>query len=146
MTGRPNHANDQGDLHMTKRRSIEIDGVSHGATPIPMGARVGNMIFTSGVAGKDPATGKLAAGAQAQARHAFENLAAVLEQAGAALDDVGSITALVAHESVRAVLNEAWLERFPDPRNRPARHTSVQDLRGGMLVQLQAIAVVDISN
>jgi predicted dehydrogenase len=40
-------------------RSIEVEGVSHGAAPIPMGARVGNMIFSSGIMGKDPATDKL---------------------------------------------------------------------------------------
>ena len=127
---------------MTSKRSIDIDGVSHGKTPIPMGAKVGNTIFTSGVAGKDPATNKLADGAEAQAYHAFQNLKAVLEKAGGTFKDIGLMTALVADESVRDALNKAWIEHFPDPADRPARHTSVQDLRGGMLIQLQAIAVV----
>ena len=41
-----------------KGRSIHVDGVQHGA-PIPMGARVGNMIFSSGIIGADPSTGKI---------------------------------------------------------------------------------------
>lgn len=135
--------NDQKDSSMkNSKRSIEIDGVSHGSTPIPMAAKVGNTVFTSGVAGKDPATNKLVDGAEAQARQAFANLRAVLEKAGGSLDDVGLVTVLVADESVRAALNKAWLECFPDPDDRPARHTSVQSLRGEMLVQLQAIAVI----
>jgi len=124
------------------RRSIEIDGVTHGATPIPMGARVGNTIFTSGVSGKNPATNKLAEGAEQQVRHAFSNLKAVLEKAGGTMGDVGLLTVLVADETVRGAINETWLEYFPDPDDRPARHTSVHDLRNGMLVQLQAIAVI----
>ena len=123
-------------------RSIEIEGVNHGATPIPMGAKVGNTIFTSGIAGKDPATNKLAEGAEAQARHAFSNLKTVLEKGGASMADVGLLTVLVADESVRKAINAVWLEYFPDPEDRPARHTSVQDLRSGMLLQLQAIAVI----
>lgn len=31
-----------------KRRSIHVEGVQHGA-PIPMGAKVGNMLFSSGI-------------------------------------------------------------------------------------------------
>lgn len=123
-------------------RSIEIDGVNHGNTPIPMGARVGNTIFTSGIAGKDPATNTLAQGAQQQVRHAFSNLKAVLEKAGGSMAHIGLLTVLVADESVRSAINETWLEYFPDPADRPARHTSVHDLRSGMLIQLQAIAVI----
>ncbi|MDX3906364.1 MAG: RidA family protein [Pigmentiphaga sp.] len=126
----------------TAGRSLEIDGVSHGSTPIPMGAKVGNTIFTSGIAGKLPATNKLAEGAEAQAYQAFENLEALLEKGGATMRDVGVINVAVADESVRDALNKAWLKHFPDEADRPARHTSVQPLRGGMLLQLQAIAVV----
>ena len=125
-----------------RRRSVEIDGVSHGNTPIPMGAKVGNTLFTSGVAGKDPATNKLADGAEAQTHHAFANLQALLEKAGGSMNDVGLLTVLVADETVRDALNKAWLDYFPDPDDRPARHTSVQALRSGMLIQLQAIAVI----
>jgi 2-iminobutanoate/2-iminopropanoate deaminase len=107
-----------------------------------MGARVGNTIFTSGVAGKLPATNKLVDGAEAQAYQAFENLKTVLANGGATLAHVGLISALVADEAARDALNKAWVDAFPDANDRPARHTTVQPLRGGMLVQIQAIAVV----
>jgi 2-iminobutanoate/2-iminopropanoate deaminase len=126
----------------TSKRSLEIDGLNHGAMPIPMGARVGNTIFTSAISGRLPATNKLAEGAEAQARQAFANLAALLEKGGADMSAVGLVNVLVADESFRDAVNKAWLAHFPDPEDRPARHTSVQALRNGMLVQLQAIAVI----
>ena len=94
-------------MNTRRPRSIEVEGVAHGAAPIPMGARVGNILYSSGIAGVDPATGKLAEGAAAQAACAFRNL-----------------------------------KCFPDPHDRPARHTLNYDLQHGMLLQLEAVAVV----
>ena len=58
----------------SKKRSLEIKGVSHGSAPIPMGARVGNMIFSSGIMGKDPATDSLPAHSGQQAKFSFQNI------------------------------------------------------------------------
>ena len=123
-------------------RSIEVEGVTHGAAPIPMGARVGNMIFSSGIMGKDPATDKLPEDGPAQARFMFQNLRALLRNGGATLEDVAHVTAFVKNNDQRAALNEEWLKCFPDPHDRPARHTQVADLQGGMLMQIEVIAVV----
>ncbi|WP_236581450.1 RidA family protein [Hydrogenophaga sp. BPS33] len=129
-------------MSMRRPRSLDVEGLGHGSAPIPMGARVGNMIFTSGIAGKDPRTGKLAEGATAQAFHAFENLRQLLENGGATMADVGQVTVLTVDESLRDAVNAEWLRHFPDPHDRPARHTTVQALRGGALLQLMAIAAV----
>jgi 2-iminobutanoate/2-iminopropanoate deaminase len=129
---------------MTARRprSLEVPGVTHGKVPIPMGARVGNMIFSSGIAGKDPATDQVPADPAEQARFAFQNLRTLLANGGATLQDVGRVTVFVKDESVREAINVEWVKCFPDPHDRPARHTLVHDLRGGMLLQLEVIAVV----
>jgi 2-iminobutanoate/2-iminopropanoate deaminase len=129
---------------MTARRprSIEVPGVNHGSVPIPMGARVGNMLFSSGIAGKDPATNKVPPEAAEQARFAFQNLRTLLENGGATLEDVGHVTVFVKDESVRDAINAEWIKCFPDPHDRPARHTLVHELRGGVLLQLEIIAVV----
>ena len=124
------------------RRSLEIQGVTHGAAPIPMGARVGNMIFSSGIMGKDPSTDKLPADAASQARFMFQNLRTLLAEGGATLGDVGHVTAFVKDNEQRAALNAEWLRCFPDPHDRPARHTQVADLQGAMLMQIQVVAVV----
>jgi len=101
------------------------------------------MIFSSGIAGKDPATNKLPPDAINQARFAFANLRSLLENGGATLGDVGHLTIFVKDASVRDAINAEWIKCFPDPHDRPARHTLVYDLQGGMLLQLEAIAVVN---
>lgn len=125
-----------------KKRSLEVPGVSHGGAPIPMGARVGNMIFSSGIMGKDPATDQLPADGTQQARFAFQNMKALLAAGGATLDHLARITVFIKDESIRAAINEEWIKCFPDPHDRPARHTLIYDLRGGMLLQLEIIAVL----
>lgn len=123
-------------------RSLEVPGVSHGTAPIPMGARVGNVIYSSGIMGKDPATDTLSSDVAAQARFAFQNMQALLEAGGASLADVVRMTVYIKDDSARPAVNEQWLQCFPDPHDRPARHTLVYNLPAGMLVQLEIVAVV----
>lgn len=125
------------------RRSIEVEGVGHGAAPIPMGARVGNVLYSSGIPGVDPQTGKLAEGAAAQAACAFRNMQTLLTNGGATLADVVRMTVYVKDPSAREPVNAEWLRCFPDPHDRPARHTLNYDLQHGMLLQLEVVAVID---
>ncbi|HMN81693.1 MAG TPA: RidA family protein, partial [Burkholderiaceae bacterium] len=121
-------------------------GASHGNTPIPTGTRVGNMLFSSGIMGADPATGKLPADVSEQVRHAFAHLDSLLAMAGATHGDVGHMTVFLTDTAHREHVNREWLARFPDPHDRPARHTLVKDLAGGMLVQLEIVAVVRVTS
>lgn len=128
-----------------KGRSLEVPGISHGNAPIPMGARVGNMIFSSGIMGRDPRTDTLPEDVALQVKFAFENVVALLEAGGASLDALARMTVFIKDDSARAAVNEQWLKYFPDPHDRPARHTVVHNLPGGMLVQLEIVAVVSPS-
>jgi 2-iminobutanoate/2-iminopropanoate deaminase len=130
-------------MNSTRKRSIEVAGVSHGAAPIPMGARVGNTLYSSGIPGIDPTTGKLAPDAASQARFAFEHARALLAGGGARLEDVVRMTVYLKDNGAREHVNAEWLKCFPDPHDRPARHTLIYDLQGGMLLQLELIAIVD---
>lgn len=123
-------------------RSLHVPGVTHGKTPIPMGARVGNILYSSAIMGKDPATDTLASDADGQARYAFENLRSLLAEGGASTDDIVRVTVFVKDGSMREHVNKYWLEMFPDPDDRPSRHTQTLDLQGGMLVQLEVVAVI----
>lgn len=125
-----------------KPRSIEVPGVTHGSAPIPMGARVGNTLYSSGIMGKDPATDKLPEDAASQARFLFQNMRTFLEVGGATLDDVVRMTVYLKDDSLRDVLNAEWLAAFPDPHDRPARHVHIHPLRGGMQIQIEIVAVV----
>ncbi len=97
------------------------------------------IVFTSGQLGFDPATGKLVAGVEAQARQAFTNLKNVLEASGASLEDVVKTTVFVADLADFAKVNAIYQEFFGP--NFPARScVQVAALPGGGLVECECIA------
>lgn len=122
-------------------RSIDVPGASHKA-PIPAAARVGPMLCTSAISGKDPATGELPPDVEKQAHNAFLNLRNVLAVGGASLAQVVKFDVTLNHEAVRPALNSEWLAAFPDPADRPARHITVHDLQHGMHLQIEVIAFI----
>jgi len=127
---------------MGRRKTFQIQGVHH-AAPIPFGARVGNVIYSSAIQGIDADTGKLPDDVAEQARHCFKNLRSFLEVAGATPDDIVRMTCLLKDLGDREALNAQWLEMFPDENDRPARHTSSYDPPGGMKIQIEVVAVLE---
>ncbi|WP_345771628.1 RidA family protein [Geodermatophilus sabuli] len=126
---------------MTGRRSIEVEGLHHSA-PIPMAARVGPLLVSSGISGQDPATGEVPADVADQVRLVFANLGRVLAAGGAGAGDVAKLTFFVRDRAVRAAIDPHWLEMFPDADSRPARHTLTADLPPVFDVQCEVIAYV----
>ena len=123
-----------------RQHSIEVENIGH-AAPIPVATKVGNVLATSAIGGRDQKTGKLAPDGDGQARFAFENLKTILAKGGMGLGDVVKITCFVTDDALRDSINKYWLECFPDEHKRPARHTLVLPLRGGVLLQIDALAV-----
>jgi 2-iminobutanoate/2-iminopropanoate deaminase len=102
--------------------------------------RAAGLIFVSGTAPVDPATGALAGSTiQEQTAQCLRNIAAILEAAGSSLDQVVSATVVLANESDFAGMNEEWLRWFPvDP---PARQGAELPVRvEGLLISIAAIA------
>ena len=129
---------------MPSRRSIEVEGFSHGAQPIPAASRVGNIVMTGGVYGLDPKTGKIPDDLDKQAELMFFNLSRIMEAAGTSLDRIVKITVFVKVPEGRQAVNKHWQVAFPDQASRPARQTLHNDhLAGNMLVQCEATAVVE---
>jgi 2-iminobutanoate/2-iminopropanoate deaminase len=126
---------------MAKRRSIHIKGMEHGA-PIPNGAALGNIIFSSAISGKDAATGVLSSDPDEQAAAMFRNLRLFMENAGGSPADIGHMTVFLKDERYRESVNKAWLKMFPDEHGRPARHAIKAELRGEILFQIEVIAVL----
>jgi len=125
------------------RKSIVIPGFAHGQQPIPAASRVGNIVMTGGVHGIDPDTGKMAEGAENQARCTFVQLGRILAAAGASFDDVVKMTFFVASPEARAAINPEWIKAFPDADARPARHTINYDqLPAGAVLQCDCFAVI----
>ncbi|MET8878439.1 RidA family protein [Nocardia sp. NPDC004278] len=124
-----------------QRVSIHVDGLEHGTLPIPAASRIGSLIATGGVRGVDPATGQMPDDAAAQVRLMFDNLVRIVEAAGGGAGSILKVDVRVVERSVREHLDAVWVEHFPDPASRPARHMQVATLAPGMQVQCEALAV-----
>ena len=110
--------------------------------PYSQAIRVGNLVFTAGQPGIDPASGVVVGDTfEAQARQALANLAAVLEDAGSRLARVVKVTCFVADAAAFPTLNALFAEFFPD--GPPVRSTPIVQLPRGLLFSIDAIAVVD---
>lgn len=127
---------------MSKRRSFEVSGLEH-VHPIPNASRIGPLLMTGGIYGKDPATGKLAPDAAGQCKLMFENIRRVLAAGGAKPEDVIKMHVWMKNKDDRVYLNPEWLAMFPDADSRPTRHTFLDtDQPYGALVSCEVIAVI----
>ncbi|HXI20684.1 MAG TPA: Rid family hydrolase [Gemmatimonadales bacterium] len=102
--------------------------------------KAAGLIFVSGTAPADPATGKLVGTTiQEQTRQCLTNVAAILEAAGSSLDKIASATVILADEEEFPGMNEEWLRWFPkDP---PARQGAKLPVRvPGLKVSIAVIA------
>jgi 2-iminobutanoate/2-iminopropanoate deaminase len=127
---------------MEKRRSINVPGASH-VNPIPSASRRGPFLVTGAISGTDPATGKVPEELDAQCRAMFANVRRVMEAAGGGPDDIVKMTVWISDRGLRPILNKHWVEMFPDPDSRPARHTmTAQDLVAPMQIQCDIMAVL----
>jgi 2-iminobutanoate/2-iminopropanoate deaminase len=124
-----------------KRRNFEIPGVGH-HDPIPMGASLGSVFFSSGVGGYDPQSGKQAEALERQADLAFQNLATLMKQAGSSLDSIAHLTILLRDYNTQPAVMKKLCEAFPDKDRRPAVHAMALGLPGNNLVQLHCIGVL----
>jgi len=125
-----------------KRRSIEAPGVKH-VNPIPAACRRGPFVVSGAIGGADPQTGKMPDDLDAQCRQMFDNVRRLIEAAGGTPDDIIKMTVWIADRALRPTLNKYWVEMFPDPHSRPARHTVASgDLVPPMQIQCDLLAVI----
>ncbi len=120
---------------------ISTDNAPTPTGPFNQGIRVGNLVFTSGQAGRNRDTG-LMGDIGEQADWALRNIEGILAEAGATMADVVKATIYVKEGTKTGPLNEVWKERFPEPRP-PRSAVFVSHLKNPeMLVEIEAIAVV----
>ena len=125
------------------RQPLEIPGLSH-RDPLPMGAKAGNMVYSSVIGGQDPKTNKQVAGTEQQMDQAFQNMRALVEQAGGTTEDIGLVWVFLRDKADQPAMIDAWLKMFPHDGDRPARKTIMYDELKGRetLVQLQFTAAL----
>ena len=125
-----------------KREAIEIPGVSHGA-PIPMGAKIGNIVFSSAIMGKSAENNELPLEAEPQISCLFQNIQSFMESAGGSSENIIRMSVYLKDNSYRELFNKEWLKMFPNEENRPARHISINEsLQHGMIAQVELVGVM----
>jgi 2-iminobutanoate/2-iminopropanoate deaminase len=130
----------EGDL---QRRSFDISAMTFGGAPVPFGARVGQLFASSGIPGTDPHTGVMPDNDAQQVENLFANIKRGVEASGGSVAQILKCTFHVRDEDVRKHINLHWEAMFPDPANRPARHTlRLQSYPREYAVMAEFLAVV----
>lgn len=107
--------------------------------PYSQAIKVGNMLFCSGQIPVNPANGEIPGGIKAQTEQALANVSALLNAAGASVDNVVKTTVFLSDIANFAPMNEVYATFFNAPY--PARSAvAVRDLPKGVLVEVEVIA------
>lgn len=115
--------------------------------PAPAGAysqsvRAGAIVWASGQGAFDPGSGELVGeDVSSQTRQTLENLREVLEASGATLDEVVHVGVFITTPDDFAAMNEAYDAFWGEAP--PARTTVSVGLPGRMLVEIDAMAVLE---
>lgn len=122
-------------------RVVSTDKAPKALGPYSQAIVTDDLVFCAGQIALDPKTGEIVSGdIKEQTRRVLDNLAAVLEASGSALDRVTKTTVFLTDLAEFAAMNEAYGERFG--AHRPARSTvPVSGLPRGARVEIECIAV-----
>jgi 2-iminobutanoate/2-iminopropanoate deaminase len=117
---------------------VSSDKLPAPAGPYSPGLTVGEWIFLSGQGGFDPNTGKVVSDDLVeQTEQTFNNIEAVLEAAGASLDDVVSCLVHLVDLADFPAFNAVYEQKFTGVK--PVRTTVRADLVAGLLVEITVV-------
>ncbi|MCI0521870.1 MAG: RidA family protein [Chloroflexi bacterium] len=125
---------------MQQREIIVTEKAPKAIGPYSVANRLGELVFTAGQLGLDPATMQIVEGGiEAETRQALTNLKNVLEAAGSSLDRVLKTTVYLRDMGEFALMNAVYGEFFAS--NPPARTTiQAAALPKGGAVEIEVIA------
>ena len=128
---------------MAKRIELHPDWPWIKKFRISPGVQVGSMVYVSGTVALDP-QGNMVGGDDmgAQARQVFENIRAVLAEAGATMDDVIKIRAFVTDISRYDEYSQARAEAFPNIIPASTVVGTSELVMPGLLVEVEAVAEI----
>jgi len=121
------------------KQVIRSDKAPKPGGPYSQGILAEKFLFVAGQVGTDPITGKPPEGVTAQTKQTLENLKAVVEAAGATLDDVVRVGVYLRDISDFAVMNDVYRTYFT--QNQPARSTIQAGLAGQFLIEIDCIVL-----
>ncbi|MFI9534435.1 RidA family protein [Nocardia fusca] len=124
------------------RTVITTENAPSTSAPLSQGIRKGPVLQVSGQLPFDPETGAVVGTTVAeQTAQVLRNITAVLDAAGASPDDVVMLRVHLTTPAHLHELNEAYAAAVGEPF--PARTTVYMQLPPGLLVEIDALAVLE---
>ena len=125
-----------------KKQIIATTNAPAAIGPYSQAVKAGNLLFVSGQIPLDPATGNLVEGdVTVQAQRVFENVKAILAEAGATFEDVVKTTVFLKDMNDFAAMNAVYASYYTE--NCPARSAvQVARLPKDVSVEIETIAVL----
>ncbi|GAB1515943.1 RidA family protein [Actinophytocola sp. KF-1] len=122
--------------------AIHPEGTKIPTVPLTHGIRKGNILQVAGQVAFDPSTNEIVGDTVTeQTRQVMQNVRRVLEAGGATLDDVVMCRVYLTDTAHFGEMNDAYREFFEE--SFPARTTVYVGLPEGLLVEIDAMAVLD---
>ena len=125
---------------MTAHQPIHSNEAPNAIGPYSQAVRVGDTVYLSGQIPLDPQTMELVEGdIGTRARRVFDNLTAVMQEAGGSLSDIVKLTIYLVDLEQFGQVNEVMAEYFDAPF--PSRATvAVAALPKGAPIEVEAVA------
>ena len=129
------------------KTEIRTDDAPQPVAAFAQGVRKGNIVQVAGQVGIDPGNGEVVGKTVGeQARQTLRNVAAVLAAGGASFDDVVMMRVYLTDTADFTELNKvygAFMTEYVTEPPYPARTTVYVGLPAGLLVEIDALAVLD---
>ncbi len=124
------------------KKIIHTQNAPEAIGPYSQAIAVGNLVFTSGQIPINPKTGNIEkTDIASQTAQVCENLKAVLEEAGASLENAVKTTCFLQNIEDFAAFNEVYAKYFT---GKPARScVAVKSLPKGALVEVEVVAQIE---
>lgn len=109
--------------------------------PFSKTVRFGDLVFVSGIVGRDPQTGEIAQlDIKEQTRQALRNISSFLESAGSSLSEALKVNIYLKDMRLFSLVNQAYREFFPDgyPARTCVEVSSLPDPEG--MIEIDCIA------
>jgi 2-iminobutanoate/2-iminopropanoate deaminase len=126
---------------VTAREVIKTEGAPNPTGPFNQAIRAGNLVYTSGQAGRNRETGQMG-DIREQTDWSLRNLDNILKAAGSSLNDAVKLTVFIKDGQDANLVNEEYVKHFSGPL--PARSSAyISRLKGpDMLIEIEAVAMV----
>lgn len=127
---------------MYEKKQVSTQSAPAAIGPYSQAVIAGGFVFASGQIPVDPATGAVVEGTAAvQARQVFENIKAVLAEAGSSLSQVVKATVFLKNMDDFVPVNEVYAQYFADGILPARSAVQVAKLPKDVQVEIEVIAI-----